>query len=303
MNKHTYYFSHDFTASQDQKTQILIMELGYEGYGLYWRLLEQLAQSDKYQLSTNSKLLKFSFCFNGDASILDKIINNYDLFIVEGDFFYSESLGHRLSKLDDTKRKRAEAGKKGGESKAKNSSIAKAGLKQNPSKAKAILKQTPSKGLANSSKGLANSSRGEERREEDIREEERVKEKSTLPQIQNRSFDGDNDFQNEFDMFEGFVQMSSRLQIAKFREKDFWEHWEAENWKDVNGKRISLKSKINYAYQDFQKTGKSAYFGEGPKQDYQSRLKSNREELQRDFENGGPFKDEVPITPRLRIQA
>jgi hypothetical protein len=196
--------------------------------------------------------------------------------------------------------------KKGGIAKAKKSSKSLAKLEQSSSKALAKPKQSSSKGLANSSKALANSSRGEERREEERKEEKIVKDqKATLPKIQTQipMPKGDTDFSGDFEMFRGFAEMSMRLQNAKFKIQSFWDHWESLDWKDTNGKRISLRQKANYAFQNFEKEGKSAYFGDGPKKDFQSRLKADREELQRDLQNGGPFQDEPIQTPHLRIQA
>ena len=42
MNK-SYYFSHDYTASEDVKILYLRQELGMEGYGIYWFIVERLA--------------------------------------------------------------------------------------------------------------------------------------------------------------------------------------------------------------------------------------------------------------------
>jgi hypothetical protein len=146
--------------------------------------------------------------------------------------------------------------------------------------------------------------REQEQEQEEEREEERerVKDQKTNFPVQAFPNEGDSNFFGDFEMFRGWSEMSMRLQNAKFKIQSFWEHWEALEWKDTNQKRISLKQKAMYEFQNFEKTGKSAYFGDGPKQDYQSRLKANREELQRDIENGGPFKDEPTITPHLRIQ-
>lgn len=160
MAKHTYYFTHDFNSHTDEKILDLRMDLGFEGYGIYWFLIETLASSSEYKLETNYKRLGFSSSIKEDA--LKQVVEKYNLFKVEGDFFWSESLNQRMNKLDDFKRKQAENGRKGG--------VAKALLKQKSSDAKA----NPSDPLANSS--IVEYSKGKESKEKDLKENESIKE-------------------------------------------------------------------------------------------------------------------------------
>lgn len=143
MSKHTYFFTHDFNAHQDEKIALLLMELGYEAYGLYWRILEQLAQASDHKLKANVKLLAYTFNYHGDVTIIDSLIHDFNLFCLEDEFFYSPSLNFRLTRLSNMKKKRAEAGKKGG--------IATALLQQKSSIATALPQQTSSIAAANSS--------------------------------------------------------------------------------------------------------------------------------------------------------
>ena len=41
----SYYFQHDYNAASDSKILFLRQQLGMEGYGIYWFVLEQLAQA------------------------------------------------------------------------------------------------------------------------------------------------------------------------------------------------------------------------------------------------------------------
>ena len=41
----SYYFQHDYNASNDAKILFLRQQLGMEGYGIYWFIIEQLAQA------------------------------------------------------------------------------------------------------------------------------------------------------------------------------------------------------------------------------------------------------------------
>lgn len=116
MAKHTYHFKHDFNARNDEKILDLRMDHDWAGYGIYWCLVEMLANADEYKLSNNYKRLSFSL--RCDEAVLKSIIEDYDLFVVENDLFYSESLINRMKRLDEIKLKRAEAGAKGGKVKA-----------------------------------------------------------------------------------------------------------------------------------------------------------------------------------------
>jgi hypothetical protein len=144
MAKHTYYFNHDFNAHNDEKIIDLRMDHGMEGYGVYWYIIELLANSDGYKLDVNYKRIAFNV--RTEEGTIKAIIEDYDLFTVENGVFWSESLVDRLSALDEIKKKRSEAGRKG---------------------AMAKHKQTHSKGVAEVQKVVANSSRGEERREKE----------------------------------------------------------------------------------------------------------------------------------------
>ena len=42
MSKDAYYFTHDSNAKYDPKCALLIDQLGMEGYGIYWMLIEVL---------------------------------------------------------------------------------------------------------------------------------------------------------------------------------------------------------------------------------------------------------------------
>ena len=167
MSKHTYFFTHDFNAHQDEKITLLLMELGYEAYGLYWRILEQLAQASDHKLKANVKLLAYTFNYKGDENIINSLIHDFNLFCLEDEFFYSPSLNFRLTRLSQIKKIRAEAGKKGG--------IAKGLSKQNPSKSLANY----SKPLAKLSKPLANYSIEQNRIEQNRIEEDRTEQDRT----------------------------------------------------------------------------------------------------------------------------
>ena len=50
MKKDAYYFSHDANAQDDPKCMVLIDQLGMEGYGIFWALIEKLRNESNYKL-------------------------------------------------------------------------------------------------------------------------------------------------------------------------------------------------------------------------------------------------------------
>jgi hypothetical protein len=107
MAKHALYFSHDSNARTDEKIVDLRMCLGWEGYGIYWAIVEMLSESTDYVMDINHK--RIAFALNTNEDIIEDIITNYNLFNIEGSIFGSESLSRRMELKD----KRAEKARKG----------------------------------------------------------------------------------------------------------------------------------------------------------------------------------------------
>jgi len=85
--KDAYYFSHDCNAQDDPKCMMLIDDLGMEGYGIFWALIEKLRAEKDY-------VLPFSICgrfarrWATSEAKIQAVVNNYGLFeIVDGVFF------------------------------------------------------------------------------------------------------------------------------------------------------------------------------------------------------------------------
>jgi hypothetical protein len=111
--KDAYYFSHDSNAKDDPKCVLLIEQLGLEGYGAFWVLVETLRdQPDyKYPLKLIPALARK---YNTSSEKVKAVILSYDLFEIENDtFFFSESLNRRMALFEEKRKKLSEAGKKG----------------------------------------------------------------------------------------------------------------------------------------------------------------------------------------------
>lgn len=94
MAKEAYYFSHDSNARNDQKLIQVRIKLKWEGYGLYWALIEMLRDAPDYKLPANYNVIAYDL--RTDNAIVKSLINDYGLFVISDDYFYSESLCDRM---------------------------------------------------------------------------------------------------------------------------------------------------------------------------------------------------------------
>jgi hypothetical protein len=107
MKSSTYYFSHDYNAANDTKILFLRHQLGMEGYGIYWYLIEQLANAGgKLPLELIPVLAMQMHCT--DVKV-NGVLMNFDLFTIESGEFWS----HRLQDHLDLRLKLSQSGKAG----------------------------------------------------------------------------------------------------------------------------------------------------------------------------------------------
>lgn len=147
MKDNSYYFKHDCNARQDEKILALRMKLGWEGYGLYWALIEKLRESENYSCVCDYNLIAYDL--RSDANKIKSIIEDFRLFEFatdenRGKLLYSRRLLEDMYLKDDAREAKVEAGKKGAEAKKK-----KAEPKQCLSTPQADLKQCSSTPQAN----------------------------------------------------------------------------------------------------------------------------------------------------------
>ena len=117
MAKDVYYFSHDCNARNDTKIVDMMCDYGVEGYGVFWIVVELLREQPDYKFaigrSTYRTISKETF---KDFAYIEKFLKDcvevYGLFVVDDNFFYSNSLLLRMGKFNDIKEKRSEASKK-----------------------------------------------------------------------------------------------------------------------------------------------------------------------------------------------
>ena len=115
MNKDQ-YFPHDACAMGNGKLMELTAELGMEGYGIYWMLMEHLRQQEGYK--STLKRIKILARKSGVSNPkLCKILCDFGLFLIENEVVSSLGLSERMQILDAKRAKLRANGSKGGRAK------------------------------------------------------------------------------------------------------------------------------------------------------------------------------------------
>lgn len=114
MNRESIYFSHDADAMNDPKCMLLVAQLGMEGYGTFWALVEMLRTQPEYRLPL-SLIPAISTRLNITQAKLETVIRSFGLFdLSEDSFFFSQSLRVRMELMEEKSRRRRLAGRKAG---------------------------------------------------------------------------------------------------------------------------------------------------------------------------------------------
>jgi hypothetical protein len=114
------FFPHDANASQDIKIEMLLEDLGMEGYGRWWRLCELLAAADGHRIEVGNERVARIVARNlmlGDVDALMRFLAELkELALLEmgGDGFISS---RRMDRNAEYFGKKRAAGRKGGKAK------------------------------------------------------------------------------------------------------------------------------------------------------------------------------------------
>lgn len=103
----TQYFAHDYDARRDIKMIRLRSEMGYEGVGIYWSLIEFLYENSNKCLVDDMAAVADEL--HTDEEKLRRVVEGYELFTIEEDAFFSESIARRLGKRKEISDKRSSA--------------------------------------------------------------------------------------------------------------------------------------------------------------------------------------------------
>ena len=112
----SHYFPHDWDARQDEKIVDLYGKYDWEGYGLYWAILEVMAQNDGHCL-TLAGVGGLAKVLNRDKDQFEQFIKDcidpFKLFESDGTSYWSNSLRIRIARAFDKAERCSVAGKKG----------------------------------------------------------------------------------------------------------------------------------------------------------------------------------------------
>lgn len=106
MSKEAPYFSHDCNARTDEKIIALRIKYNWDGYGLFWALIEKLRESADYTSVRDYNIIAYDL--RTDTAKIKSIVEDFGLFTFteDGKRFYSESLNRRM-KIKDHKSEQA----------------------------------------------------------------------------------------------------------------------------------------------------------------------------------------------------
>lgn len=91
------YFSHDYNTRLDGKIKLLLIKHGYEGYGIFWGLVEDLFNNKN---SIVKDYLAISYDYRVSEDLIKSIVEDFDLFKIKGEIIFSESVKRRLKERD-----------------------------------------------------------------------------------------------------------------------------------------------------------------------------------------------------------
>lgn len=102
--KETFYFQHDYNARNDPKLQNVLFDLGVEGIGVFWCIIELLyEQGGKLPLHYCKSI---AFALHVDFCMVERLVNDYGLFNNDGQNMWSESVLNRLNRRTEVSEKR-----------------------------------------------------------------------------------------------------------------------------------------------------------------------------------------------------
>lgn len=106
MKRTTFYFSHDYNANNDVKILFMRQQLGMEGYGIYWFVIESLASAGG---TLPLKIIPvLAMQMQATDVKVRAVVEAFDLFVIEGDAFFSLRLNEHIA----TRNNLIESGKK-----------------------------------------------------------------------------------------------------------------------------------------------------------------------------------------------
>jgi len=105
MVKDAFYFSHDSNARTDEKIIEMRMVHGWEGYGIYWAIIELLRETSDYRMRTHYE--RIAYALQTQSDLIKSVINDFGLFVIDNksEYFWSQSLLRRMEMRENKSKK------------------------------------------------------------------------------------------------------------------------------------------------------------------------------------------------------
>lgn len=123
------------------------MEHGMAAYGIYVTLMQLLEEDEDHKLSKDYSMIAYEM--RVDISVVQSVVEDFDLFEVEEEYFYSKELSDTIEQARKVSEARARAGRAGGAAKARN-------FAENAKESSSKCQANARKNVANASESLAN---------------------------------------------------------------------------------------------------------------------------------------------------
>ena len=123
------------------------MEHGMAAYGIYVTLMQLLEEDEDHKLSKDYSMIAYEM--RVDVSVVQSVVEDFDLFEVEKEYFYSKELSDTIEQARKVSEARARAGRAGGAAKARN-------FAENAKESSSKCQANASESLANATNSLAN---------------------------------------------------------------------------------------------------------------------------------------------------
>ena len=104
--KNSYFFPHDFNARTDEKIIELIRVKGWEGYGLYWGIIEKLHGAGGYLILNYESI---AFDMRTQCDCIKDLIHNFDLFEINDTKFTCQRVLRNLEYKENKSQKGRES--------------------------------------------------------------------------------------------------------------------------------------------------------------------------------------------------
>lgn len=128
------YFPHDYNSARDEKTVSLIVSRGLEGYGIYWRIIEEIYDHGG-RIPENYDLLSYTLRIEKEKII--PVLKDFGLFFFEYGKIGSHSVDRRIKEIFKRSKNASNAGKASAKLRNKKS------LKQRPFNDRSTTVQHP----------------------------------------------------------------------------------------------------------------------------------------------------------------